>query len=573
MSPFDAARPLPPHLMRYKQEGAWREVTLQRLAAECAEASPDAEVIAGCAVPMTFARVQSEAEAFAASLRALGLRPGDRVAFQLPNWEETAVIALAIAIGGFVAVPIVPIYRDAEMRQMLADCDCRALILAPSFRGYDHAAMAARIAPDLPALSQVIYVRGAGHGLAYEALVDAGKGSPAGPGLAPDAPKLLLYTSGTTGRPKGVLHSQNTLNAVLDMCIRHWGIGPGETMLMPSPVTHLTGYGFLELPYLAGCSTLLMESWNAGTAVRLIDAHRVAGTVSATPFLKELVDAAEAAGTNLSSLRFFACGGAAVPPDLIRRANSAFANPAAFRIFGCTEAPLISMGFLGAGEQELAATTDGRIEDYEVQVLDDSGRALGPGEEGEIVARGPAMLLGYLDPAQTKAALTPDGFYRTGDMGLVTPDRAVLITGRKKDLIIRGGENISAREVEDVLHGHPDVAECAVVAMPHARLGEGVCAFVVLRPGAKVSADALIAFVAAAGLARQKCPERVEVEASLPRTATGKVRKDLLRAEIAERVRAGEAIALGSVPSPRRRPGPRAEEALRVSTRSRPTPG
>jgi acyl-coenzyme A synthetase/AMP-(fatty) acid ligase len=535
MDPFDPARPLPPHLLRYKRSGAWRELTLPQLALEAAHFAPEAEMIAGCAEPMTFARVVAEAEALAVSLQELGLGAGDRIAFQLPNWEETAVIALAIAFGGFVAVPIVPIYRDAEMRQMLGDCDCRALILTPNFRGFDFAAMAERIAPDLPGLRHILFVRGAGEGLAYEELIEAGRGrNPAGSGLAPDSPKLLLYTSGTTGRPKGVLHSQNTLNAVLDMCIRHWriGEGEGETMLMPSPVTHLTGYGFLELPFLADCRTLLMESWNAEAAVRLIDAHRVAGTVSATPFLKELVDAAEAAGTRLPSLRFFACGGAAVPPDLIRRANASFARPAAFRIFGCTEAPLISMGFLATGTEELAATTDGRIEDYEVAVLGEQDRPLAEGEEGEIAARGPAMFLGYLDPGQTAAALTTEGYYRTGDLGRVTADGAVVITGRKKDLIIRGGENISAKEVEDVLHRHPGVAECAVVAMPHARLGEGVCAFVVARPGTEGLDQTLAAFVAEAGLARQKCPERIEVRPELPRTATGKVRKDLLREEI-----------------------------------------
>ncbi|WBX85176.1 AMP-binding protein [Sphingosinicella microcystinivorans] len=533
MSPFDPDRPLPAHLVPYKRSGAWRETTLAALARAHAEAAPDSEVIAGCAPAMTAGRASGEAEALAAALQELGLRPGDRIAFQLPNWEETVVIALALAMGGFVAVPIVPIYRDAEMLQMLADCGCRALFLTPRFRSFDYAAMAERIAPRLPDLRHVVFVRGEGPGHRYDDLLDAGRGRvPADPGTSPDAAKLLLYTSGTTGRPKGVLHSQNTLNAVLDMCVRHWGIRAGETILMPSPVTHLTGYGFLELPFLVGSRTLLMESWNAAEAARLIDMHGVVGTVSATPFLVELTEAAEAAGTRLPSLRFFACGGAAVPPGVIRRANAAFARAPAFRIFGCTEAPLISMGFLGTGTQELAATTDGRVEDYEVRVLDEQDRPLPPGREGEIAARGPAMLLGYLDADQTAAALTADGFYRTGDLGLVTDENAVVITGRRKDLIIRGGENISAKEIEDVLHRHPQILEAAVVAMPHPRLGEGVCAFVVPASGAALDTQALLGFVAEAGLARQKIPERVEFREALVKTPTGKVRKDLLRAEI-----------------------------------------
>jgi acyl-CoA synthetase (AMP-forming)/AMP-acid ligase II len=332
------------------------------------------------------------------------------------------------------------------MLQMLADCRCRALFLTPEFRNFDYAAMAARIQPCLPDLAHVIYLRGQAAGHLYPDLLAAGRGRvPAGAGAAPDAPRLLLYTSGTTGRAKGVLHSQNTLNAVLDMCARHWRIGPGDTILMASPVTHLTGYGFLELSFLIGSRTLLMESWNADRAVGLVDAHGVIGTVSATPFLVELTEAARRAGTSLPSLRFFACGGAAVPPEVIRNADATFAAAASFRIFGCTEAPLISIGFLGADERELAATTDGRVADYEIQALDEDGGALGRGEVGVIAARGPAMMLGYLDPDQTAAALTPDGFYRTGDLGRLTDDGAVIITGRKKDLIIRGGENISPK--------------------------------------------------------------------------------------------------------------------------------
>ncbi len=536
MSPFDPGWPLPAHLARYKAAGAWRETTLGATARALAEAAPDNEVIVGASPAMTSARAVTEAEALAAALGDLGLRAGDRVAFQLPNWEETAVISLALALGGFVAVPIVPIYRDAEMLQMLADCRCRALFLTPEFRSFDYAAMAGRIQPRLPDLEHVVYLRGKAAGHLYSDLLETGRGrAPAGAGAAPDAPRLLLYTSGTTGRAKGVLHSQNTLNSVLDMCARHWRIGQRDTILMASPVTHLTGYGFLELPFLIGSRTLLMESWNADRAVQIIDAYGVIGTVSATPFLVELTDAALRANAGLPSLRFFACGGAAVPPEVIRNADATFAAAASFRIFGCTEAPLISIGFLGADERELAAATDGRVADYEVQVLDENGGALARGEEGEIAARGPAMMLGYLDPDQTAAALTADGFYRTGDLGLLTEDGAVIITGRKKDLIIRGGENISPKEIEDVLHAHPAVAEAAVVAMPHPRLGEGVCAFVVPVRGKALEASSLLDFVGRSGLARQKIPERVEFRDDLAKTPTGKVRKDLLRAELRRR--------------------------------------
>jgi acyl-CoA synthetase (AMP-forming)/AMP-acid ligase II len=279
-----------------------------------------------------------------------------------------------------------------------------------------------------------------------------------------------------------------------------------------------------------------MESWNAAEAARLIDAFGVVGTVSATPFLQELADVAIRTGTRLPSLRFFGCGGAAVPPDLVRNANSAFAQSCAFRVFGCSEAPMVTLGWLGRDNAELAATTDGQIHDYEVRVVDEAGQALAREQTGEILVRGPAMFLGYADDAQSRESITEDGFFRTGDVGLVTQEGSVIITGRKKDLIIRGGENISPKEVEDVLHRLEGVAEASVVSMPHPRLGEGVCAYVVLRSAHDLDSAKIIAHVAASGLAKQKIPERIEIVESLPKTASGKVRKDILREDIRRKV-------------------------------------
>ena len=417
---------------------------------------------------------------------------------------------------------------------MLTDSGTRLLFLTESLRNFDYVAMLERIRPNLPKLEHVVYVRGKRGAASYDALVAAGRGRALHTGQAnADAVKLLLYTSGTTGKPKGVLHSQNTLTRVLDTSTEHWRIAKGDAMLMPSPITHVSGYTFgIEMPFISGTRTVLMENWNAEIAVRLIKLYDIVGTVAATPFLRELTGKACLLGEHLPSLRFFACGGASVPPDVIRDANAAFGRPCAFRVYGCSEAPMITLGFRGTDQVELAATTDGEVIDYQIRVVDVSGNEVPAGVEGEILARGPAMFLGYADDNQTAEALTPDGYYRTGDLGLLTSDHAILITGRVKDLIIRGGENISAREIEDVLHRHPAVAEVAVVAMPHLRLGEGICAYVVLRDGFSANAAALSAYVPEQGLAMQKCPERVEFVATLPKTASGKVRKDRLREEI-----------------------------------------
>lgn len=524
----------PPHLGAFAGSGLWDERTIADMAEGLAAADPDFVAVIDGQGSLTRAALLGEAEALAAELHARGLRPGDVIAFQVPNWREAAVINLAAALSGLVINPIVPIYRDHEVAQMLADCGARALFIPAAFRGFDYAAMAARLRGLLPALAHVFTVRGAGDD-DYAALVAAGAGRAfARPRVDPLGVKLVLYTSGTTGRHKGVLHSHVTLARILRTSSAHWGLAAGEATLMPSPVTHVSGYANgLEAPLVCGIRTVLMESWNAAEAVALIERHRLVGTVAATPFLVELAQAARAAGSRLPGFRFFACGGAAVPADLIPAANAAFADCRAFRVFGASEVPLVTFGW--PRDEALAATTDGEIVDYAVRVVDHADRDVPDGTEGEILARGPGMMLGYADAGQTREAITPDGYFRTGDLGVRSAAGAITITGRKKDLIIRGGENISAKEIEDVLHTHPGVREAAVVAMPHERLGEGVCAFVIPRDPRPSPAD-LTAHVAASGLARQKIPERFELVDDLPRTASGKVRKDQLRAEIRTRL-------------------------------------
>ena len=540
-APWDWLELPAPHHREFARSGAWADLTIAELAEQRAEADPDGIALIAGETQMSWAALLADARALAASLRSLGLVPGDVVSFQTPNWAEAAVINLAAALSGLVINPIVPIYRDAEVGMMLADSGAKALFTAGSFRNYDYAAMAERLRPLLPALRHIVTVRSES-AMTLESLIAQGRGhSFERPSVDPGSVKMLLFTSGTTGRPKGVLHSHNTLYRVLQQSARHWGISPGDAMLMPSPVTHVSGYGNgLELPFVAGTRTVLMESWNAAEAIALIERHQVTGTVAATPFLVELAKAASAAGKRLPSFRFFACGGAAVPPDVIPAANRAFERCRAFRVFGSSEVPLVTLGYPAAADEMLAATTDGAPIDYTVRVVDDAGHDVAPGADGEILARGPAMFLGYCDRLQTEEAITPDGYFRTGDIGCITPEGALLITGRKKDLIIRGGENISAKEIEDVLHAHPAVEEASVVAMPHARLGEGVCAYVILRSDAVADADALAAHVAASGLARQKIPERFEIVSELPRTASGKIRKDQLRLDIKAKLAAAD---------------------------------
>ena len=528
----------PETLRRHLAANVWRRETIADAARRLADTDPLRITHVAEGREHSVSALVAQAGQLAAGLAARGLRAGDVVAFQLPNWPEAIVVDLACAMLGLVANPIVPIYRDAEVGLTLADCGARAIFVPESFRGFDHAAMMRRIAPGLPALKLVATVRATSPDAnSFEALIGSDAPTPTMPRVDPGSVKMIMYTSGTTGRPKGVLHSHDSLTRAIEASVRHWRLDAGATFLMASPVTHVTGYSCgIEMPFLCNTRSVFMDRWDADEAVGLIAREAVNATVGATPFLQELVAAAARQANRLPSLQVFACGGAAVPPELIRQAHATLANCRAFRVYGSSEAPFITLGFLGSQQQSLAAETDGEIVDYEVRAVDEDGRPLPAGAEGELCARGPALFLGYADAAQTAESFDADGFFHTGDMGRLTEAGAVVVTGRKKDLINRGGEKISAKEVEDLLHAHPGVREVSVVAMPHPRLGETVCAYVIPKPGAVLELAGLLEVARAAGVARQKHPERLVLVEDFPRTPSGKIRKDQLREDIRRKV-------------------------------------
>jgi acyl-CoA synthetase (AMP-forming)/AMP-acid ligase II len=527
-------------IARHSASGAWRNVTLADCAARIAQHAPERIAVVEGERTLTFRQIQDEARQLAAALRGAGLQPGDVVSFQLPNWAETMVINLAACLAGLVVNPIVPIYRDAEVRYILKDARSRVFFVPRSFRGFDHAEMAQRLRPSLPTLRQVVVVRGQSGGCdTYVDLLERGRSSePPGSRTDPNAVKLLLYTSGTTGSAKGVLHSHNTIMSEIGAVIGFWGINDHDVVLMPSPVTHITGYLYaLEIAFAAGVKVVFMERWNAADAVELVARHGVTFSVGATPFLKELVAEIEERQAALPSLRLFMSGGAPVPPELITRANQVLPGCLTFRVYGSSEAPTVTLGIRNRAQAYLGATTDGRIVNHDVRLIDpNSGAPIDGADDGEICSRGPELMLGYTDWKQTQASFDDEGYFHTGDLGHLVNGDYLCVTGRKKDLIIRGGENISPKEIEDVLHTHAAIKEAAVVAMPHERLGEGVCAFVVPHPGHSVDVASVAAWLEQAGLARQKFPERVELVADLPRTASGKVQKNVLRERIAARM-------------------------------------
>lgn len=447
---------------------------------------PDKTAVVEDSRRLTYAELDARVSAVAAELRRRGVQPGDVVSSQLPNGVASMLLCLAVARAGAIHNPIIPIYREREVAFIRSQ-----------------AGSAIFVADDRDPLLEP-------------------SGDPAAP-LAPpdlDAPRFLLYTSGSSADPKGVLHSDATLLTECAAQAAYHEMGPDEVFVMPSPVAHVSGllYGIL-LPVFLGATSVLMPAWDPGRFLELVEAEGGTFCGGATPFLQAVVDHPQLDRFDVSSLRLFPCGGADVPPDLIRRAMARLGVRSG-RGYGSTEFPSITSS-AGPGEvDDKRAETDGRpIGENEVRIRD-----------GEIQARGPELFLGYRDPALDADAFTADGWFRTGDMGVLDADGYLTVTGRIKDIVIRRGEKISAREIEDLLHEHPEVRAVAIVAVPDERTGERACAFVVPRSSSgPPTLDALCAFLLDRGLSQRKLPEQLEVVDELPMTASGKVKKHELR--------------------------------------------
>ncbi len=496
--------------------GLWVRSTLADALREAARATPGRIVLVDGDIRLDCEELYARANTLARVLAAR-MPAGSVVSFMLPNWQEAAVVYHAATLAGMMVNPILPSLRNHELRFILDDADSRIIFMPAAFRGYDYAPMLSRVTASMDDPPEVVVVRGdPGAHTAYDDLLHA-PSEECPVTLDPDAVRMIMYTSGTTGRPKGVLHSHNSLHALISQISDNWRIEPGDKFLVPSPIAHIGGsiYAF-ECPLLAGSTAVLMESWDAARAVGLMTSERCTHMAGATPFLEQILAAAQAAGTRLPDLKVFICGGAGVPRSLIRRATEYFDRAAVSRVYGSTEVPVTTVGALDDADR--AADTDGRPGIAVIRIVD-----------GEIRARGPQMLVGYRHPEDELGAFDDNGFVRTGDLGRWDGD-CLVVTGRAKDVIIRNGENISPKEVEDVLLGHPGIAEVAVVAVPDARTGERACAVIVASSGGGPDVSDLGEFLEAHGMARFKVPEQVAIWDELPKNDAGKVLKHQIRA-------------------------------------------
>lgn len=507
--------------------GLWVRETLAEALDRAAAQTPDRVLIVDGGTHLVASDFRRRVQVMAARLLDHAPR-GSVVSFMLPNWHEAALIYLAATLAGMIAHPILPSLRERDLKFMLGDVQSRFVFVPATLRGHDYVAMLDQVIAAMPEPPKVVVVRGnAGRHTPFSAL-ECGETAPL-PSLEPDAVRLILHTSGTTGSPKGVMHTHNSIHALARQLGAHWRISTGDAFLVPSPISHIGGsiYAF-EAPLLLGTRAVLMERWDAAEGLALMHVHGCTHMAGATPFLEQLLAAAEAANDRLPGLKVFICGGASVPPSLIRAASDWFDKACVTRVYGSTEAPVTTVGVLDREAIALAADTDGRPGIAEIRLVDTSGA---DAEAGEVRVRGPQMLVGYLHPEDDAATFDDDGFFRTGDLGHRADD-CLVISGRAKDIIIRKGENIAPKEIEDVLITHPQIAEAAVIGLPDPLSGERACAVIVPRDEAAPDVAGLGVFLRSAGFAAFQLPEQVVVRTALPRNDAGKVLKHVLRAEL-----------------------------------------
>jgi cyclohexanecarboxylate-CoA ligase len=483
----------------------------------------------------TYGELAEASRRVAAGLRQAGVRAGDVVACQLPNWNEFALVAVAVSRLGAIITPIPPPFRETELRFILGITEARALVLPGVFRNFDHASMIGELRRAAPALEAIFVCRGeaAGPARPFEALLEPEPIAEA-PLVDVDAVAEVIFTSGTTGEPKGVMHSARTQFAVLAPIVPRLGFSPADVTLMPSTFGHQTGFLYgLCLTFQVGGTGVWMDMWQPEAAASLIERERVTFTMGATPFLKDLSELPTLGQRDFHSLRLFICAGAPIPRELARDARHRL-GCAISAGWGMSENGLVTINALDDPEEKITGTDGAPIDGTELRVVGPEGAPLPAGIEGELQSRGPSSFVGYWKrPAETRRSWTADGWFMTGDRGRLDADGYLTITGRSKDIIIRGGENISPAEIENLLYAHPKVQAVAAVGVPDPRLQERVCVCVVPRAGQSIELSELTGFLAEKRLARFKLPERLLVLDALPTTPSGKVQKFKLRAQLA----------------------------------------
>ena len=525
----------------YRQQGLWGDASLADYWQQTARAMPDKiAVVDNHGASYTYSALDHAASCLANWMLAKGIESGDRIAFQLPGWCEFTVIYLACLKIGAVSVPLLPSWREAELVWVLNKCQAKMFFAPTLFKQTRPVDLILPLQNQLPQLQQLVGVdklAPATSSLSLSQILADNTPLTTAITVHGDELAAVLFTSGTEGLPKGVMLTHNNILASERAYCARLNLTWQDVFMMPAPLGHATGFLHgVTAPFLIGARSVLLDIFTPDACLALLEQQRCTCMLGATPFVYDLLNLLEKQPADLSALRFFLCGGTTIPKKVARECQQRGIK--LLSVYGSTESSPHAVVNLDDPLSRFMHTDGYAAAGVEIKVVDDARKTLPPGCEGEEASRGPNVFMGYFDePELTARALDEEGWYYSGDLCCMDEAGYIKITGRKKDIIVRGGENISSREVEDILLQHPKIHDACVVAMPDERLGERSCAYVVLKaPHHSLSLEEVVAFFSRKRVAKYKYPEHIVVIEKLPRTASGKIQKFLLRKDIMRRL-------------------------------------
>ncbi|CAD5695123.1 medium-chain fatty-acid--CoA ligase [Escherichia coli] len=525
----------------YRQQGLWGDASLADYWQQTARAMPDKiAVVDNHGASYTYSALDHAASCLANWMLAKGIESGDRIAFQLPGWCEFTVIYLACLKIGAVSVPLLPSWREAELVWVLNKCQAKMFFAPTLFKQTRPVDLILPLQNQLPQLQQIVGVdklAPATSSLSLSQIIADNTPLTTAITVHGDELAAVLFTSGTEGLPKGVMLTHNNILASERAYCARLNLTWQDVFMMPAPLGHATGFLHgVTAPFLIGARSVLLDIFTPDACLALLEQQRCTCMLGATPFVYDLLNLLEKQPADLSALRFFLCGGTTIPKKVARECQQHGIK--LLSVYGSTESSPHAVVNLDDPLSRFMHTDGYAAAGVEIKVVDDARKTLPPGYEGEEASRGPNVFMGYFDePELTARALDEEGWYYSGDLCRMDEAGYIKITGRKKDIIVRGGENISSREVEDILLQHPKIHDACVVAMPDERLGERSCAYVVLKsPHHSLSLEEVVAFFSRKRVAKYKYPEHIVVIEKLPRTASGKIQKFLLRKDIMRRL-------------------------------------
>ncbi|MBW9957797.1 medium-chain fatty-acid--CoA ligase [Escherichia coli] len=521
----------------YRQQGLWGDASLADYWQQTARAMPDKiAVVDNHGASYTYSALDHAASCLANWMLAKGIESGDRIAFQLPGWCEFTVIYLACLKIGAVSVPLLPSWQEAELVWVLNKCQAKMFFAPTLFKQTRPVDLILPLQNQLPQLQQIVGVdklAPATSALSLSQIIADNTPLTTAITVHGDELAAVLFTSGTEGLPKGVMLTHNNILASERAYCARLNLTWQDVFMMPAPLGHATGFLHgVTAPFLIGARSVLLDIFTPAACLTLLELQRCTCMLGATPFVYDLLNLLEKQPADLSALRFFLCGGTTIPKKVARECQQRGIK--LLSVYGSTESSPHAVVNLDDPLSRFMHTDGYAAAGVEIKVVDDARKTLPPGCEGEEASRGPNVFMGYFDePELTARALDEEGWYYSGDLCRMDEAGYIKITGRKKDIIVRGGENISSREVEDILLQHPKIHDACVVAMPDERLGERSCAYVVLKaPHHSLSLEDVVTFFSRKRVAKYKYPEHIVVIEKLPRTASGKIQKFLLRKDI-----------------------------------------